>query len=252
MPRAARKKSESGIYHVMLRGINRETIFLENEDYEKYLHCLSECKAISGFTLYAYCLMGNHIHLLLKEGREPLAQVFKRIGSRYVFWYNWKYQRSGHLFQDRYKSEPVEDDAYFQTVLRYIYRNPVKANLCKTPGDYKWSSYRTLGQEQAIADNDSLAELMPITELRAYAETDADDEVLDLKPDLRFTDDASAQLVRQEFGIENPLEIQYLPPERQNIILKKLHMRGSSIRQLARLTGISKGKLERQLRNKDE
>ena len=85
--------------------------------------------------------MGNHIHLLIKPEKEPLEQVFKRIGGRYVYWYNVKYQRVGHLFQDRFKSEPVEDDSYFLTVIRYIHQNPVKAGLCKNIKDYKYSSY---------------------------------------------------------------------------------------------------------------
>ena len=127
MPRAARKKSETGVYHVMLRGIDRQVIFLDDEDCEKYLQCITDCQQISGFKLHAYCLMGNHLHLLIQEGKEPLEQIFKRIGVRHVYWFNWKYKRSGHLFQDRFKSEPVQDDAYFLTVLRYIYQNPVKA-----------------------------------------------------------------------------------------------------------------------------
>ena len=129
MPRAARKKSSTGIYHVMLRGINGQPVFLDDEDNEKYLQTLKECKALSEFELYGYCLMGNHAHLLLKEGKEDLALVFKRMGARYVFWYNWKYRRYGHLFQDRYKSEAAESDSYFTTVLKYIHQNPKKAGL---------------------------------------------------------------------------------------------------------------------------
>ena len=107
MPRQARKKSENGIYHIMFRGINKQQIFQENEDYRKFLNVVKECKEISGFKLFAYCLMGNHAHLLLKEGNENLDLIVKRIGSRYVYWYNTKYKRAGHLFQDRYKSEPI-------------------------------------------------------------------------------------------------------------------------------------------------
>lgn len=143
MPRGARKKIASGIYHVMLRGINRQVIFEDDEDREKDLQCPEEYKALSGYTLYTYCLMGNHLHLLIREGKEPLEMIFKRIGARYVFWYNWKYKRSGHLFQDRFKSEPVDNDIYFLTVLRYIYQNPVKAGLCKKAEKYPWSSYGT-------------------------------------------------------------------------------------------------------------
>ena len=113
MPRQARRQSESGIYHIMLRGINQQQIFEDEEDNQKFVEVLKDCKLISGFKVYAYCLMGNHIHLLLKAENENLEQIFKRIGARYVYWYNWKYRRRGHLFQDRFKSEPVEDDAYF-------------------------------------------------------------------------------------------------------------------------------------------
>ena len=122
MPRSARKKSKTGIYHVMLRGINQQQIFEDNEDSEKFLQILKDCKAISEFKLYAYCLMGNHIHLLIHETEEPIEKFMKRIATRFVYWYNIKYQRVGHLFQDRFKSEPVEDDAYFLTVLRYIHQ----------------------------------------------------------------------------------------------------------------------------------
>ena len=73
--------------------------------------------------------MSNHIHLLLKEGEEDLGTLFKRIGASYVYWYNWKYNRTGHLFQDHFKSEPVEDDTYLLTVLRYIHQNPLKAGI---------------------------------------------------------------------------------------------------------------------------
>ena len=115
----------------MLRGINQQDIFEDEDDYLRFLAIIRECKDISKFELYAYCLMTNHVHLLLKTGEEPLELIFKRIGSRYVYWYNLKYQRIGHLFQDRYKSEAVEDDAYFLTVLRYIMQNPMKAGMEK-------------------------------------------------------------------------------------------------------------------------
>lgn len=129
MPRQARKKSESGIYHIMLRGINQQQIFEDREDYEKFLEILKDCKAICEFKLFAYCLMGNHIHLLIQEGTESLEQVFKRLCGRFVYWYNVKYRRVGHLFQDRFKSEPVDSDDYFFTVQRYIHQNPIKAGL---------------------------------------------------------------------------------------------------------------------------
>ena len=129
MSRQARAKSSTKIYHVMLRGINKQQIFFDEQDCKKFIKTLIDCKKISGFKLYAYCLMPNHIHLLLKAENEDLSVIMKRIGCRFVYWYNAKYQRVGHLFQDRFKSEPVEDDEYFLCALRYIHLNPVEAGI---------------------------------------------------------------------------------------------------------------------------
>lgn len=118
MPRTVREKSNTGVYHAILRGINRQTIFEDEEDATKFVETLGECRKKSEFRLYAYCLMGNHAHFLVKEGKEDLGVTVKRVGASYVYWYNRKYGRCGHLFQDRYKSEPVEDDKYFLAVLR--------------------------------------------------------------------------------------------------------------------------------------
>ena len=120
MPRQARKKSKTNIYHIMLRGINQQIIFEESEDYERFIKTLAKYQAISGYSVYAYCLMSNHIHLLIKEGKENLEQRIKRIAGSYVCCYNWKYNRSGHLFQDRFKSELVETELTIAERNEYI------------------------------------------------------------------------------------------------------------------------------------
>ena len=112
MPREARMKSESGIYHVMMRGINQQLILEDDEDNIKFLRVLKDYKEVCEYKIIAYCLMGNHIHLLIKEEKETLEHIFKRICGKYVYWYNGKYSRVGHLFQDRFKSEPIEDEKY--------------------------------------------------------------------------------------------------------------------------------------------
>jgi putative transposase len=129
MARKERKKSRSGIYHIMLRGINRQTIFEDEEDKRKFLETLKKYKDVSKYQLYSYCLMDNHVHLLIREMDETIAEAIKRISSSYVYWYNLKYERVGHLFQERFKSERVESEVYFLTVLRYIHQNPLKAGL---------------------------------------------------------------------------------------------------------------------------
>ena len=148
MPRQARKKSASGIYNIMLRGINQQVIFEDEEDNNKFIETIKTYKAISGYKIYAYCLMSNHVHLLLKVEKEDLDLIIKRIAGSYVYWYNWKYHRRGHLFQDRFKSEPVEDDSYFLTVLRYIHQNPVKGNIVEDVEKYVFSSYNDYIEEE--------------------------------------------------------------------------------------------------------
>ena len=87
-----------------------------------------------------------------KEREETIGTAFRRIGASYVYWYNGKYSRTGHLFQDRFRSEPVETDQYFLTVMRYIHQNPLKAGIAKKIQDYSWSSYREYNQNPEICD----------------------------------------------------------------------------------------------------
>ena len=207
MPRSARKTSKTGIYHVMLRGINHQVIFADEEDGEKFLECLKASKQRKGFELYAYCLMGNHVHLLVKEGPENIAQAIRSLGARYVYWYNWKYERIGHLFQDRYKSEPVEDDAYFLAVLRYIYQNPIQARLSKTVEEYRWSSYRLLGEKTTIIDHEQLFEIINQENLKQYVNEVSQTSCLELKSKKRISDEAAAKHIKEQCKLKHVITI---------------------------------------------
>lgn len=141
----------SGIYHVMLRGINKSDIFHDRMDFVKFRILLEQAVCPVDelghpmpprCRIYAYCMMSNHVHLLVKEESDDLSTLIKRIGGSYAQYYNVKYQRIGHLFQDRFRSEPVETDAYFITLLRYIHQNPVAAGLTNDVLSYEWSSWR--------------------------------------------------------------------------------------------------------------
>ena len=240
MPRSSREKSSTGIYHVMLRGINRQTIFEDFEDHEKFLQILEDCKAISEFELYGYCLMGNHVHLLLKEGKESLELIFKRIGARYVFWYNWKYRRCGHLFQDRYKSEVIADDPYFAVVLRYIHQNPKKAGLCATIDEYKWSSYNDYIQKSGIIDYCFTYGIVDENSFKKFMNEDKDDNCLEYTSQFnRLTDDELILEIQGRFNI-NAASIQCEPRTSMERILNDImKIDGVSTRQLSRVTGIS-------------
>ena len=153
MPRAPRHTTSTGIYHVMMRGINHQVIFEDTEDYQYFMECMERfgisyddegLPAGQNCTYYAYCLMGNHFHLLIREREETISQTLKRIADAYVYYYNRKYQRSGHLFKERFRSEPVDTIHQFTALLSYIHRDPVKVGLAKRAGDYPYSSFQHL------------------------------------------------------------------------------------------------------------
>lgn len=250
MPRRARKKAESGVYHVMLRGIDRQMIFEDSEDSLQFLHIIQKNMQVCNFKLYAYCLMGNHVHLLIRDPNDELENIFKRIAGSYVYYFNAKYQRVGHLFQDRFKSEPVEDDAYFLTVLRYIHQNPVKGNLCKKMEEYPYSSYTEYIRESKLADTEFALGMVGLDEFIRFHNTPNDDICLEAtQPVRRAVTDAQARLVISKIArCDSVAEFQKLEAKKKEQYIKKIHKQGVSIRQLSKLTGTSKGIIEKYLK----
>lgn len=246
MPRRGREKSQSGIYHIILRGMNRQTIFEEEDDAIKFLQTLKEAKDKSGCKLYAYCLMSNHIHLLLREEEEELGIIMRRIGASYVYWYNGKYGRCGHLFQDRYKSETVEDDRYLLTVLRYIHQNPLKAGLARDLKDYKWSSYSEYIKKSEIIDADFILKIFDkdsnkaIESFKAFHEISTNETCMDIEENKKITDDEAVKIIKTVCKVVHCIDIQEMEREQRNRCLELLKENGLSTRQIARLTGVSR------------
>lgn len=241
MPRLPRQKSNSGIYHIMLRGINQQVIFEDDEDYFKFVETLEKYKAVSGYKVFAYCLMSNHIHILIKVEKEDLDSIMKRIAGSYVYWYNWKYYRKGHLFQDRFKSETVEDDSFFLTVLRYIHQNPVKAGIVKNIDDYQFSSYNDyINEEHDVVDFSLALSLMKKDDFIAFNNEKNDDICLDIEPkEFKMNDNDAKKTIKEISKCDNATEFQGLPNEQIYEFIKQLKQNGLSIRQISRLTGIS-------------
>lgn len=255
MARQAREVSGTGIYRVMTRGINRQNIFEDEEDYTRFLELLLQmvcpvddncCPLPSRCTFYAYCLMTNHVHLLIRDGAESLAEVIKRIGVSYAQYYNKKYIHFGHLFQDRFKSEPVNDNGYFFTLLRYIHQNPVAAGITKDVGSYKWSSWgeyeRSGNGIQVICSTKPVLARMPLDELRELVNDLLPKTVSILDYDSGNcvrTDEEMIDFFATNYGLNRPADLQIYSRDRQKDILRDAKEYGGSIRQLVRLTGIS-------------
>lgn len=251
MPMQARKKAESGIYHVMLRGIDRQQIFEDDEDYCHFLDIVQEYHELCLFDLFAYCLMGNHVHMLLKVRDESLETIFKKIGGKYVYYYNVKYQRVGHLFQDRFRSEPVEDDAYFLMVLRYIHQNPVKAKLCRSVSEYTYSSYAEYFHDSTIIDTQFALSMLPKDQFVEFNSQKNEDQCLEIANPVRraVTDEQAKKIIEKISHCRTITEFQELDAKSKERFIPKIYKKGVSIRQLSRLTGTSKGVVEKCLKN---
>ncbi|MGI5926737.1 MAG: REP-associated tyrosine transposase, partial [Thermacetogeniaceae bacterium] len=246
MPRAPRKRSVNGIYHIIMRGINRQSIFEDDEDCTKFIQTLQRYKKVCGYELYAYCLMGNHLHMLLMEGKESIEQIMRRICGSYVFWYNQKYGRVGYLFQDRYMSEPVDDDKYFLTVLRYIYQNPVKAGLVTSVEDYPWSNYKEYtkrnGREiEFVLGMFSTNRDEAMKSFIEYVNKPNNDECLEISNKRKITDEEARSIIRKLCKID-PIDLQKLDMSTRKAYLSKIKKESCiSIRQIERITGINRG-----------
>lgn len=142
MPRTGRSVSATKMYHVMIRGNNKETVFKTHRDKRKFMRIIEESEIRTGekVEVYAYCIMLNHAHFLLRGDLEYVSQFMKEIETTYALYYNFNRDRVGHVFQGRYKSEPVEDEIYFWTCFLYIHDNPVKAGIAVQKEEYPYSS----------------------------------------------------------------------------------------------------------------
>ena len=129
MPRQPRKQSCSSVYHCMLRGINKQDIFFDKKDYLEFQSIIKKTKEAFFYQLYSYVLMPNHIHLEIKDKNQKLSQIIHSMATSYANYFNKKYQRVGHLFENRFRSKNVENSCYILNLVRYIHQNPVKAGL---------------------------------------------------------------------------------------------------------------------------
>lgn len=147
MPRRPRLQLPGVPQHIIQRGNNRQACFYAEEDYRFYLEWLAEYAKKNGCQVHAYVLMTNHVHLLVSSPRvDGSGVLMKALGQRYVQYVNRRYRRSGTLWEGRFRSCLVQQEAYLFSCQRYIELNPVRAGMVEHPADYRWSSYRCNGQ----------------------------------------------------------------------------------------------------------
>ena len=230
--------SESGYYHVISRGNGKQLIFEEPDDYRFYLNRLEKYCAETGVSVCAYCLMDNHVHLLLHDRTGSIVQFMKKLNGSYARFFNWKYKRSGHLFQDRYNSEPIEDDSYFLSVLHYILNNPRKAGICGAE-QYPWSSYK-LYDAGSFIDTDLIKGLLPsIEEYEEFVMMQRTDPGPSAEMGRR-DDEWAKEIIKERLGVENGSAVQGFERKKRDEAILMLLKEGLSERQIERMTGVSR------------
>lgn len=171
MGRKLRIEYEGAVYHIIQRGNNKEFIFARTADKQYLIEQMNQVVQVDGVQIFAYVVMDNHYHIALRTQDKPISKVMHRMNSRYSHYFNKERSRSGHVFEGRYKAIPVENEKYLLSVIRYIHRNPVRAQICTKVSDYKWSSdklYRS--REISFVDTGLLLNMLAKESRKAFEE----------------------------------------------------------------------------------
>lgn len=255
LPRQPRRKSQSKVYHCMLRGVNKQDIFFEETDYLEFQDIIRKTKKKFLYQLYSYVLMPNHIHLEIKDENRKLSQIIHSIGTSYANYFNKKYERKGHLFENRFQSKNVENTYYILNLVRYIHQNPLKAGISKME-EYKWSSYIEYFKSEQIKAENKIVDTQELLEIFSN-EKEQDREVflkfnekslkfqestelLEYEMKNKLTDEELIYFIKEELEIYNIQEIQKYDRNYRNEIIQKVRrIKGVTQQQIARVLGIN-------------
>lgn len=261
MPRTHRLLSETGYYHVMIRGNEKRDIFLDNNDRVRFLDIIKAKKAMKNFSIIAYCLMNNHVHLILDEGPDGVSKNMHSINTAYAYYFNSRHSRIGHLFQDRFKSEAIEDDRYLLTAVRYIHNNPINAGITFKPEDYKWSSYQAYANpttHDGIVDRKLVLSLFAddekkaISAFRDFSHQACTDTIIDISyespPNKSIFSATEAMFFINEYLDNHDADINQLYKDKplRNDLIRELRNRSTlSIREMAVLLSLDRNLIQR-------
>ena len=239
MSRKPRIISESGMYHIVFRGINKQDIFKDEQDYKKIKGIIKDVTSQMGFVIYAYCLMTNHVHILIREENPgDISLIMKKILIRYVMWYNRKYNRTGGLIENRYKGYAINDDSYLLEVVRYIHNNPVRAGITKNRIDYNYSSYKEYFEERPdVVDKEFILSMITLEDFADFH----DREDTGNKLAERLSDEELSSIILSKYHI-SPQDIVKLDKDKRKEIVRDM-IKLCSQRQLGRVTGMSRKRI---------
>ncbi|MBE6470115.1 MAG: hypothetical protein E7000_00185 [Coriobacteriaceae bacterium] len=258
MARMARQLAGTGFYHVVSKGDGGRLIFESDKSRLKYLTLLDETLGEHRVLLHAYCLMGNHVHLLLQDPEDELSAFMKRLNESYARYFAWTTGHVGHVFQGRFWSGPIDTDERFLTTMRYIHANPEPARICRAQ-DYPWSSYRAYTRAPSItsAKGHPSVEVQFALSLLGGVESFAQFSrsggnyprpFPECAMKGHLSDDEMATIAVNLLGRDVLTEIRSMEPKKREAHLARLSRAGFSKSEIARLTGLGKTSISRALR----
>lgn len=261
MPRVARNYSELKVYHITIRGIDKQNIFFDDDDRNKFIDIVKEKKEKFNFDIYSYCLMDNHVHSIIYDKEKMISKIMQGIEVSYSFYFNKKYERVGHLFQNRFFSKEIENREYLKMVCRYIHQNPLKAGISKTE-EYKWSSYQAYIKANKLVDTKLLLSVFSDNleiakqEFIKFHNIDSDSSkeekiknIFEYELCEKMTDEEIEKHICELLEIQKISDILQYNIDIRNKKLSKLKcLKKISISQLSRVIGINRKMIERAIK----
>ena len=250
MSRIARRKAYTNVYHSIIRGINRQDIFFDKQDLKKFLKEMERTKEKYKYELYSYALMPNHVHFVLNDKNNNLSETIQSLTISYSSYFNKKYERIGHLFQDRFKSKPIEDEGYLKSVVRYVHKNPENAGIAS---HNKWTSYYDyITNRNGVTDTEFVMKLFKnnITEFKSFHDLYCKNQDIEKDYELinKLCDNEAIKIMKEIANEENLMQIQnYETKEKYEIIKKFVKIEGITKVQIARILGINRVTIQRML-----
>ena len=251
LARTARIKTEAALYHLTLRGNGRQLLFEDDDDRKLFLGLVKTRMQAASVSVIAWCLMDNHVHLLVSDPSDHLADAMRSLGTSYAQHFNEKHGHVGHVFQGRYGSKPVLDERHLLEAVRYIHANPAEAGMGAAES-YCWSSYAEYAHAERASNH--LCDTKLVLELLGSPQgfIEFSEQVPDIPyetigagriPDEAMT--AVAQRIAETFGLPSIRDVSSQSKDRRNKVLNAMRSARLSVRQIERLTGIGRATVYR-------
>ena len=232
-----RQRAESGCYHVIIRGNGQQVLFEDDADRRAFLKMAENTLVCEAFSVVAWCLMENHVHLLVRDDDGRLSDTMRKLLSAFARYFNAKSGHTGHVLQGRFKSMPIENDAYLLEAVRYIHNNPEKAGICPAP-EYPWSSYREYLAGTGLSEPGTVLEMLGGAEGFRKFSAEGSKPGYRFSAGVRIPDDEMVDVACSLLPGMNVVNLASLPKIRRDKALGLLRRGGLSVRQIARLTGL--------------